>query len=153
MMDRYSSTTETQCELISGGIAHALACGSLGVSYGMRYSPGTIREEIVAAVHPCCSSGKMIAAHIRSDAQEAFAIEREIFDVCMHFGIPVQLSHIGSMTGFNQMEGFLRMIDVNIGPIRKAEDCADKTGALDDPSLGGTFSEETVAPAAQNPAF
>jgi len=53
----------------------------------------------------------MIAAHIRSDAQEVFAAGREILDVGMELGIPVQLSHIGSMAGFGQMESFLRMID------------------------------------------
>ena len=110
-IDRYAPATYTQRELIRAGIARALARGCLGVSYGMRYSPGTDREEILAAARPCCGSGKMIAAHIRSDAQEVFDAAREILDVGMELGIPVQLSHIGSMAGFGQMESFLRMTD------------------------------------------
>ena len=35
---------------------------------------------------------------------------------------------------------------INIGPMRKAEERADKTGALDNPGRGGAFNEETAAP-------
>lgn len=40
---------------------------------------------------------------------------------------------------------------INIGPMRKAEERADKTGALDNPSRGGAFSEETAAPGNAKP--
>ena len=49
VMDRYSPATAAQRELINTGIDRALMRGCLGVSYGMRYSPGTNREEIIAA--------------------------------------------------------------------------------------------------------
>ncbi len=49
VMDRYSPATAAQLELINTGIDRALMRGCLGVSYGMRYSPGTNREEIIAA--------------------------------------------------------------------------------------------------------
>ena len=110
--DRYLPATYTQRRQISEEIERALARGCLGVSYGMRYSPGTNHKEIIAAARPCCESRKMIAAHVRSDAQAVFAAGREILDVGMKLGIPVQLSHIGSMAGFGQMESFLRMIDL-----------------------------------------
>lgn len=35
---------------------------------------------------------------------------------------------------------------INIGPMRKAEEHADKPGALDNPGRGGAFNEETAAP-------
>ena len=35
---------------------------------------------------------------------------------------------------------------INIGPMRKAEERADKPGALDNPGRGGAFNEETAAP-------
>ena len=110
--DRYLPATCMQRMKIREGIERALARGCLGVSYGLRYSPGTDHEEILAAARPCCESNKMIAAHIRSDAQEVFAAGREILDAGMELGIPVQLSHIGSMAGFGQMESFLRMVDL-----------------------------------------
>lgn len=40
---------------------------------------------------------------------------------------------------------------INIGPMRKAEERADKTGALDNPGRGGAFNEETAAPGNAKP--
>lgn len=40
---------------------------------------------------------------------------------------------------------------INIGPMRKAEERADKTGALDNPGRAGAFNEETAAPGNAKP--
>lgn len=40
---------------------------------------------------------------------------------------------------------------INIGPMRKAEERADKTGELDNPGRGGAFNEETAAPGNAKP--
>ena len=40
---------------------------------------------------------------------------------------------------------------INIGPMRKAEERADKTGALDNPGRGGAFNEETAVPSNAKP--
>ena len=40
---------------------------------------------------------------------------------------------------------------INIGPMRKAEERADKTGALDNPGRGGTLTEETTSPSKAKP--
>ena len=40
---------------------------------------------------------------------------------------------------------------INIGPMRKAEERADKTGALDNPGRGGTLTEETASPSKAKP--
>lgn len=40
---------------------------------------------------------------------------------------------------------------INIGPMRKAEERADKTGALDNPGRGGAFNEETADPGNAKP--
>ena len=37
------------------------------------------------------------------------------------------------------------LFGINIGPMRKAEERADKTGALDNPGRGGTLTEETTS--------
>ena len=60
---------------------------------------------------PCRDYGRLIAAHIRSDADEVFDSERELLEIGRRLGIPVQVSHIGSMAGFGQMEEFLRIAD------------------------------------------
>lgn len=43
------------------------------------------------------------------------------------------------------------LFGINIGPIRKAEERADKTGALDNPGRGGTLTEETTSPSKAKP--
>ena len=43
------------------------------------------------------------------------------------------------------------LFGINIGPMRKAEERADKTGALDNPGRGGTLTEETTPPSKAKP--
>ncbi len=43
------------------------------------------------------------------------------------------------------------LFGINIGPMRKAEERAEKTGALDNPGRGSTFNEETVTPGNAKP--
>ena len=43
------------------------------------------------------------------------------------------------------------LFGINIGPMRKAEERAEKTGALDNPGRGGAFNEETAAPGNAKP--
>ena len=43
------------------------------------------------------------------------------------------------------------LFGINIGPMRKAEERAEKTGALDNPGRGGTLTEETMSPSNAKP--
>ncbi len=43
------------------------------------------------------------------------------------------------------------LFGINIGPMRKAEERADKTDALDNPGRGGTLTEETMSPSKAKP--
>lgn len=43
------------------------------------------------------------------------------------------------------------LFGINIGPMRKAEDRAEKTGALDNPGRGGALTEETMSPSKAKP--
>ena len=52
-----------------------------------------------------------MAAHIRDDAEAVFAAAREFLDACAPLEVPLQVSHIGSMAGFGQMERFLTLVD------------------------------------------
>ncbi len=109
--DRYRAATADQRDQMRREIGAALARGCLGVSFGIRYAPGMDHEELLAAASPCRDSGKLIAAHIRSDAGEVFDAARELLDAGKALGLATQVSHIGSMAGFGQMEPFLALID------------------------------------------
>ncbi len=88
-------------------LAQALEGGCLGVSYGIRYFPGIDRRELERTAAVCRRQDKLIAAHLRSDAGEIMDAAREFLDVGEALGLSIQVSHIGSMAGFGQMEEFL----------------------------------------------
>lgn len=110
-VDKYGPSTDEQREQMALGISRALNRGCAGVSYGIRYIPGIDMQELLETAAPCKKGGKLIAAHLRSDAGEVFSAAREFLDAGRELGIPVQLSHIGSMAGFGQMEDFLALVD------------------------------------------
>lgn len=109
--DKYAPATIQQRNTMKEEIAKALDRGCLGVSYGIRYVPGIDMEELAATAEGCYKDGKIIAAHIRDDAEAVFDAAKEMLETGRKLNIPVQISHIGSMAGFGQMEEFLRMID------------------------------------------
>lgn len=122
--DKYTPVTEPELEAMERELAQALERGCLGVSYGIRYSPGIDRRELERTAAVCRCADKLIAAHLRSDAGEIMDAAREFLDVGRDLGLPVQVSHIGSMAGFGQMEAFLRLVDeYHMNGLRVSCDC------------------------------
>ena len=109
--DIYAGSTEEQLQQMETAIAKALEQGCVGVSFGLRYVPGADKEEFFRAAACCAGSKKLIASHIRDDADGVFAAIDEFCAAGTEYGLPVQISHIGSMGGFGQMEEVLRQID------------------------------------------
>lgn len=109
--DIYGGSTEPQKQEMAKNISAALDGGCVGVSFGLRYVPGADKEEFFRAAACCAESKKPIAAHVRDDADAVFASIDEVCEAGMTFGVPVQISHIGSMAGFGQMEAVLRQVD------------------------------------------
>ncbi len=109
--DKYAKVSDEEVKTMTAGIGEALERGCIGVSCGIRYIPGIDMDELVATAAPCQKANKIIAAHIRSDAEEVFDAGKEFLDTGKELGIPVEVSHIGSMAGFGQMERFLKMVD------------------------------------------
>lgn len=109
--DRYAPATPVQLVRMRSGITRSLERGCLGLSYGVRYTPGMDQRELYETAKLCVPFGKLIAAHIRDDAANVFGAARELLDAGRDLGLPVQLSHIGSMAGFGQMRDFLALVD------------------------------------------
>ena len=110
-VDRQMDRIAEQIGQMAAWMDEALARGCLGVSYGIRYIPGMTMEELTKTAAGCQTHGGIIAAHIRSDAAEVFDAAREFLDAAAPMGVPVQVSHIGSMAGFGQMDEFLALVD------------------------------------------
>lgn len=109
--DRYISATAAQRDRMAGEIRESLQRGCIGVSYGLRYEPGMDARELVETAAGIRGTGKLIAAHVRDDAAQVFSATREFLDAGLQLEVPLQVSHIGSMAGFGQMEEFLSLID------------------------------------------
>ena len=109
--DKYAAVTEAQKAEMIEGIRHALENGCMGLSFGLRYVPGTDEDEFHRAAACCQKDRKPITAHVRDDADHIFEAIDEVAQAGVKFGLPVQISHIGSMGGFGQMEDVLRQVD------------------------------------------
>ena len=109
--DRYGPATDGQICSMAQGIQKSLERGCVGLSYGIRYVPGINRDELLRTMAAAKGTGKPVASHIRSDAEEVYDSLAEFMDAVNELGVPAQISHIGSMAGFGQMERFLQRID------------------------------------------
>ena len=122
--DIYGEATEEQKVEMEKNIAAALEAGCVGVSFGLRYVPGANKDEFFRAAKCCRDSKKLIASHVRDDADAIFSAIDEFCAAGVEYDIPVQISHIGSMGGFGQMTGVLAQIDTyKLGGLDIAMDC------------------------------
>ena len=118
--DIYAGSTEAQLTAMEEGITKALEDGCVGVSFGLRYVPGAGKEEFFRAAKCCEKSKKLIASHLRDDADGVFAAIDEFCAAGVEYGLPVQISHIGSMGGFGQMQ---QLDSYKLGGLDIAMDC------------------------------
>ncbi len=109
--DKYAKITPEQQARMNIDIDRALERGCAGVSFGVRYVPGVDRDELWSVAARCKKGGKLITAHGREDAERVFQAVDEIAQAGIANRIPVQISHVGSMGGFGQMERLLRQVD------------------------------------------
>lgn len=87
-----------------------LDAGCVGISFGVKYIPGTRWEEIIGLAELCQSRDKVVSSHVRNDVDGVFDACRELADIGRDAGVKVQFSHIGSMGGYGQMERLLTQI-------------------------------------------
>ena len=109
--DIYALATEEQKVKMETAVAEALEGGCVGVSFGLRYVPGANKDEFYRAAKCCVPGKKLIASHLRDDADGVFAALDEFCEAGVEYGLPVQISHIGSMGGFGQMTEVLERLD------------------------------------------
>lgn len=109
--DKYGPATEAQKAQMAIELEECLLRGCVGISYGIRYIPGIDRDELFQTAAGCRNAGGILSAHIRDDAEGVFDAAREFLDVCTELELPAEVSHIGSMAGFGQMDRFLALVD------------------------------------------
>ncbi|MBB6218983.1 N-acyl-D-amino-acid deacylase [Anaerosolibacter carboniphilus] len=109
--DKYKAATQENIRRMKELAEQQLAQGCMGISFGIRYIPGITRGELLCISEAAQKDRKIIAAHIRDDAKQVIAAVQELVDIGMSLGLPIQVSHIGSMAAYGQMEEVLSLID------------------------------------------
>lgn len=109
--NKYQSVRHEKIVKMAEILAYYLDCGLLGISFGIRYVPGINQEELLGLCKVLQNKDKIVSAHIRDDADNVFKALDEFINVGKQVGVPVQVSHIGSMAAFGQMEELLALID------------------------------------------
>lgn len=102
--DQAIADMAAECEALLDG-------GCLGVSFGVKYIPGTTWEEIMALVKLCRKDDKIVSSHVRMDVDGVFDAAAELAQMGREGGVKVQFSHIGSMGGYGQMKQLLADIE------------------------------------------
>ena len=80
-----------------------------GVSFGIRYVPGMDFNELINIAK--LGAGKVVAAHIRDDAENVYGAVEEFLEIGDYIKTHLQVSHIGSMGGFGQIDKVFQIID------------------------------------------
>jgi N-acyl-D-amino-acid deacylase len=88
-----------------------LADGGAGLSFGLEYTPGSSREEVMALSEVAARYGKPVAIHIRTDCYAGLRALLEAIDICRETGAGVQISHVVYQFGFGMMRQALEIID------------------------------------------
>ena len=109
--NKYDHASSIQIKNMKRRAEELLELGLLGISFGIRYIPGLNEEELLEISSVCKKGNKIIAAHIRDDASYVNQAAEEFISVGKRLNIPVQISHIGSMAAYGQMDEFLSLVD------------------------------------------
>lgn len=83
--------------------------GLFGISFGIKYIPGMNFEELVELSK--LGKNKIVSAHIRDDANNSIEAILEFLKISDYVDTHLQISHIGSMAGFGQMEKVIGLIN------------------------------------------
>lgn len=109
--NKYESATEEEIKNMRRRAEEYLDMGLMGISFGIRYIPGLKENELIGIASACKKDKKIVAAHIRDDAKAVIPAAKELIYIGQQLNIPIQVSHIGSMAAYGQMEDFLSLLD------------------------------------------
>ena len=108
--NKYKPISQEDLHKMADACQRYLEAGCLGVSYGVKYIPGTTWDEIIALAKLCKKDDKLVASHVRMDVDGVFDAAEELARICREAGVKVQFSHVGSMGGYGQMKQLLEQL-------------------------------------------
>jgi N-acyl-D-amino-acid deacylase len=110
--DRYRPASNNELAKMIALLEEDLEGGSLGLSFGLEYTPGAPIDELIKLCRVVSRyPNKLVSAHYRFDAARALEAIAELIIVARDAGVRFQISHLNSCTAFGQTDEGLRMID------------------------------------------
>ena len=109
--DKYAPADDATIDRMEVLAKDCLEKGCMGVSFGVKYVPGTRMEEMTRLAALCTPKGQIVSSHVRNDVSRVFAAVKEMDDLAKATGCRVQISHIGSMGGYGQMAQLLKDVE------------------------------------------
>lgn len=109
--DHYRPAPGDSLEKMAADLDAQLAAGCVGVSFGLRYVPGTTSQELQTLASVAARHKKIVSAHARDDAGYIAGAVNELIGTAAAQKVRMQISHIGSMAAFGQMEDVLTLVD------------------------------------------
>ena len=109
--NKYQPVSREDLDKMMASCRDYLDKGCLGISFGVKYVPGTTWEEIISLCRLCEKEDKLVASHVRADVAGVFDAADELARMGREGKVKVQFSHIGSMGGYGQMEQLLQNIE------------------------------------------
>lgn len=108
--DKYKPVDQIAVRQMAEDCQKHLDNGCLGLSFGLKYIPGTAWDEIITLSKLCHPADKLVASHVRADVDGVFDACGELARTGCEADVKVQFSHIGSMGGYGQMPRLLEQI-------------------------------------------
>lgn len=110
--DKYAAVSAETIDKMEALGQELLDKGCMGISFGVKYVPGTAWEEMVRLAKLCTQEDRLVAAHVRNDVHRVFEAVEEMAKLAKEAKVRVQISHVGSMGGYGQMEQLLCDLDI-----------------------------------------
>ncbi len=107
--------TASQMKSMKEMLAKSMENGSLGLSSGLEYAPGSYAgtEELIELSRVVAKRGGVYATHMRNEDDRVEEAVREALRICREAEVSLQISHLKACNQVNwyKVDGLIRMID------------------------------------------
>ncbi|MDR1553393.1 MAG: D-aminoacylase [Prevotellaceae bacterium] len=95
--------TQEQIEQMKNLLQHQIACGSIGISYGLEYAPGSYAntQELVELCKVVAKNDALYAIHMRNEDDYVEEAIKEAIDVARQSGVRLEISHLKAQNANN----------------------------------------------------
>jgi N-acyl-D-amino-acid deacylase len=107
--------TKEQLEAMKNLLQHQIDCGSIGISYGLEYSPGSYAntDELVELCSVVAKNDALYAIHMRNEDDKVEEAVAEALDVARRSGARLEISHLKAQnaTNWHKAPNILKIIE------------------------------------------